>query len=87
MREQLECKELHLGEGEECMESVWGFGYGMGYGKMRYTWDGLWIWDGLGMENGKNVRWIWDGICDWDYNCMGYGYGMWTRDDFGMDMG
>ena len=41
MREQLECNELHLGEGEECMESVWGFGYGKGYGKMRY----IWAWD------------------------------------------
>ncbi len=80
MREQLECNELHLGEGEECMESVWGFGYGMGYGKMRYTWDGLWIWEGLGMENGKNVRWIWDGICE-------LGVWIWDGMDWGWDMG
>ena len=32
-------------------------GYRMGYGEVRYIWEGLWIWDGYGINMGR----IWEG--------------------------
>ena len=82
---------LACGIGNEVWDWDWGWDAGSGYtgtgqtwqrygNDMGWSWDRIWIWDGIGMIMG------WDRYMEWIWGGHGMDAGIWIREGCGMEM-